>query len=297
MKMDMNLELNTDDTIDGSVVMAFSKDFMDMAGMMGEDADMDEMFEGFMDFDPEGEDVPDYASVEPYDDGEFVGQQINFDGAPLEDFSEGTDMSGLSIVREGDQFVVEGDMDMSDASTGEMEDIPPGMLENMDFDLRVAITFPGEVLEHNGSLDGTTVTWEPEIGAQNDMFARAMDSGGAGGGMPVWLWIVIGVVIVAGLAALLFLMSRNKGESAPVMSEGGAVPPPAAPGAPVPPPAPAQPDTDPAGPEAAPAAPGEPVPDDGKPADAALDPPNTESRVDVPDPAAPEGPDAPGEPR
>jgi hypothetical protein len=52
------------------------------------------------------------------------------------------------------------------------------------------------VLEHNGSLSGTTVTWEPQIGEPNDMFARAMDSGGAGGGMPVWLWIVIGVVIV-----------------------------------------------------------------------------------------------------
>jgi hypothetical protein len=297
MKMDMNLEINADDTVDGSVVMAFSRDFMDMAGMMGEDADMDDLLEGFMDFDPESEDVPDYASVEPYDDGDFVGQQMNFDGAPLEEFSEGADMSGMSIVREGDQFVFQGDMDMTD-ETGEMGDIPPGMLENMDFDLRVSITFPGEVLEHNGSLSGTTVTWEPQIGEPNDMFARAMDSGGAGGGMPVWLWIVIGVVIVAGLAGLLFFMSRSKGEPAPA-DAAAPVPAPVAPGmpgAPVPPPAPAESAAEPAGtPPAPPEAPAEAAPE--TPPEAALDSENTEGGVDVPDPAAPDEPDSSDQPR
>lgn len=229
LKMDMDLEINTEDTIDGSIVMAFSQEFMDMAGSMGDDAETEDMFDEFLNMDVAGEDVPDYATVEPYDDGEFVGQQVTFDGAPLEDF--GTDeMSGLSITRDGEEFVVDGDMDMADSGAGEMGDIPPGMLEGMDFDIRLSITFPGEVLEHNGSLDGTTVTWEPQIGESNEMFARSQDSGAGGDGFPAWLWIVIGVVVVAGLVALLFVWSRGKGGAQPEADSGG-VPSPAEPAA------------------------------------------------------------------
>ncbi|AYY15072.1 hypothetical protein EF847_22610 [Actinobacteria bacterium YIM 96077] len=234
-KMDVDLELNTDDTVDGSMVVAVSSEFRDMAETMGEDVDMlDEMFgEGFGGVE---EEAPDYASIEPYDDGEFMGQEIVFDEAPLSEF-EGGEAEGLSIVRDGEEFVVEGAMDMTDADpeAGQMEDLPPGMADQMDIDARVSITFPGEVLDHNGSLDGTTVTWEPQIGESNEIFARAEDSG-AGGGFPVWLWIVIGVVVVAGIATLLFVLFRNKGEPAPAAT-GGDVPPPASTGAGTPAPA------------------------------------------------------------
>lgn len=210
-KMDVDLELSADDTVDGTIVMAFSSEFRDMAGMMGEDMDMmDEMLGGG--FGELGEDMPDYASVEEYDDGEYVGQQVNFDGAPLSDFQEGG-AEGLSITHEGEEFIVEGAMDMSNAEEemGDLGDLPSGMAEGMsDFEIRVAITFPGEVIEHNGSLSGTTVTWEPQIGETNEIFARAQDTGGAGG-FPAWLWIVIGVVVVAVIAGLLYMFSRGKG--------------------------------------------------------------------------------------
>ncbi|NDL60269.1 LppM family (lipo)protein [Phytoactinopolyspora mesophila] len=229
IKMDMDLTVNADDTVDGTMIFGFNKE---MSDMMGEEADMfDGMMDELLDMDL-GEDAPDDVTVEPYDDGTFIGQEMTFQGVALDEFGGDDATSELRLTREGDEFVFEGDMDMSD--TGEMGDIPPGMLEGMmEFDMRVSITFPGEVLEHNGDLSGTTVTWVPEMGETNDMYARASESGG-GGGMPVWLWIVIGVVVVAGLVALLFLFSRGKTE--PAVAGDAPAPPPSPEGAgPVPP--------------------------------------------------------------
>ncbi|NED98647.1 LppM family (lipo)protein [Phytoactinopolyspora halotolerans] len=234
MKIDLDMEINADDgedTVSGTIVMAFSQDFLDMAGMMGEDPD--EIFEGFDDFmaGPEGDEIPEYAEVEEYDDGEYRGQQISYDQAPLDDFNS----PEFSIVREGEEFVVSGNMDMTD-DTGELEDVPPGMMENVDFDIRIAITFPGEVLEHNGELDGTTVTWRPQIGDNTQFEARAKDSGGAGGGFPTWLWFVIGGVVLAGLIGLLFALSRKGSGGEPATAAApGQFPPPAGADAPPPP--------------------------------------------------------------
>jgi plastocyanin len=158
IKLDMDLTVHADDTVDGTMIFGFNRE---MSDMMGEEADMfDGMMDELLDMDL-GEDAPDEVTVEPYDDGTFVGQEMTFQGMPLEEFGGDEGTSELRLARDGDEFVFEGDMDMSD--TGEMGDVPPGMLEGMmEFDMRVSITFPGEVLEHNGSLSGTTVTWEPD---------------------------------------------------------------------------------------------------------------------------------------
>jgi hypothetical protein len=278
IKLDMDLTVHADDTVDGTMIFGFNRE---MSDMMGEEADMfDGMMDELLDMDL-GEDAPDEVTVEPYDDGTFVGQEMTFQGMPLEEFGGDEGTSELRLARDGDEFVFEGDMDMSD--TGEMGDVPPGMLEGMmEFDMRVSITFPGEVLEHNGSLSGTTVTWEPEVGETNEMFARASESGG-GGGMPVWLWIVIGVVVVAGLVAMLFLFSRSKAEPAAVAAGDQPVPPPGPAGTNPPPPAPAGPAAaQSAAPSAAPTVAPEPADDPAAPPAEPVD----EQSVQADEPAA-----------
>ncbi|PSL08548.1 uncharacterized protein DUF3153 [Haloactinopolyspora alba] len=223
VKAEMQLELNSDDTVDGSMVFALSKDMQDMAAAMGEDPDAM--------FDQMDTDLPEGTETEHYEDDEFSGKRYTFDGADLSEFAEESD--GFSITHEGEEFVVSGAMDTSAMDPSQMQGMEglegqlggdaadlQGMMESVDISL--SITFPGEVIEHNGELDGNTVTWVPEPGETLEVSARAEDSGG--GGMPVWLWIVIVLVVIVGLVALLYFMARNRGQSSP---EGaGSVPPP-----------------------------------------------------------------------
>lgn len=209
MKINMELELNTDDTVDGTMVVAFNQAVSDFAESMGEDPSTM--------FDEMETDLPDNAEVEDYEDDEFTGKQYTFNGADLAEFAEDSD--GFGIVHEGDEFVVNGEMDMSQINPDDMGGLedqlgsdfnPEAMMES--FDVSLSITFPGEVIEHNGELDGTTVTWVPEPGENLEISARAKDSGA--GGMPVWAWIVIALVAVAAIIALLFFLARNRGKEA-----------------------------------------------------------------------------------
>ena len=165
VKMDMQLDLQSDDTVDGSILMAVSSALAEMSGqdpesLLGEMNADDMVDQGAV------------TSTEPYDDGEYIGQTIHFEGESLESFSGGGD-EDLQIVREGDEYVVSGVMDLSDAAMGtegEGGEMFAGLMES--FDVRVSITFPGAVSEHNGELDGNTVTWTPRVGETNEISAR-----------------------------------------------------------------------------------------------------------------------------
>ncbi|WP_418275149.1 LppM family (lipo)protein [Isoptericola jiangsuensis] len=163
MKVEMGFTLSEDDTVSGTVVMAISDEFAESLDM-----DPQEMW----DMANEGEDgltseLPEGSSQEPYADGEYTGVQVNYTDQPLDGI--GTD-EDLSITREGDEYVVEGVMDLSDESTGETAEMPAEILDS--FLMRIAVTFPGAVGETNGTVDGNTVTWEPTMGERNEISAR-----------------------------------------------------------------------------------------------------------------------------
>jgi hypothetical protein len=167
------------------------------------------------------EDIPEGATVRPYEDDVYVGQEYVLSGV---DIAELTDEEGLSITHDAEAgtYDVSGAMDMTDIGT---EAAGLG-----DFDISVSITFPGEVTDHNGTLDGRTVTWTPVLGETNEIRATARD--GSGSDVPAWLLIAIAVAVVAVLAGLAyFLTRRNRAtpETPGVAADDG---PPAGPWAP-----------------------------------------------------------------
>ncbi len=225
-KVDMQLDVSENDTVSGEMILAVSRDVSAMAESMGEDPSA---------LLGEVEDLPETTEVEEYEDDRFVGQRYILQDVPLSEFSEEQD---FSITHEGEEIVVTGTLDMTDINPedlagqlGELggEEMPLGDTDELmeSLEMSVAITFPGEVTDHNGDLDGTTVTWTPTPGEANEISARSADSGGGGGdGIPVWIWILI-VVVVLGLAALLFFLSRNRNQAPPAEAATvGAVPPP-----------------------------------------------------------------------
>jgi hypothetical protein len=214
MKMDMQFDLQSDDTVDGTMIVAVSTELAELTGQSPEDL-ADQMTSEMVPLDEgEGE-----WSTEPYDDGEFVGSEITFEGAPLASMAEGATDESLSIVRDGDEFVVSGEMDLTD-TTGSAEDpMFAGMMDS--FDIRIAVSFPGAVSEHNGELSGNTVTWVPVFGEVLEISARGSAiEGGGGSGLP-WLLIggiAVGLLVILGL--VLFFVLRSRKSSTPAVAPG-----------------------------------------------------------------------------
>ena len=188
IKMDVDLTLDGD-RADGSMIVGVNRALLDMSGESVDDL--------LAEFDAEAG-IPEGATARPYEDDVFVGQEYVLSGV---DIAELSDEDGLSIDydAEAGTYDVSGAVDMTDIGT---EAAGLG-----DFDISVSITFPGEVTDHNGTLDGRTVTWTPVLGETNEIRATARDGGGSD--LPAWLLIAIAVAVVAVLAGLAYLLIRR----------------------------------------------------------------------------------------
>lgn len=215
LKLDMDLEVSADDTVDGSVVFALDKELLELSGQSLEDV--------------LGTEIPvpteaEGVSAEPYEDDEFAGQEFTFDGVPLQQFNQSEDAEQLQIVREGDLFRVTGVLDLSGATgaTG-LSGFGEGLAEAFEgAELRVRISFPGDVSESNGVVAGNTVTWEPRVGERLELraTASAIDTGGGGSGLTPIL-IVAGAAVVAAFA-LALLAARRRGAGRPAVVDAAA---------------------------------------------------------------------------
>lgn len=196
VKLDEDLTINTDNTVDGKVTVAFNKAMLDMMGATAEDA------LGETGGVPEGA----HVSVEPYEDDTFVGQTYILEGAPLDELnasSGGED--DLRIVRDGDNFHVSGSLDFSDSTLGGDGSVPTD-----SFEARIALTFPGEIVSSTGEIDGNTVSWTPELGDVVDFETVAEARGGGGAGSARFTVAGLGLGVVAAVGATILLLQQRK---------------------------------------------------------------------------------------
>ena len=233
LKLDMALTVSSDDTVDGALVFAVNKELLELTGQSVDD---------FLGQTQVPSDVPG-ASQEPYEDDRFVGTKVVFDSVPLAELQQGSATDSLSIVREGDRFEVSGVLDLSTADQ-ELQGNPfEGQIQEA-FDtaeLRVAVTFPGEVIQTNGQVEGTTVVWEPKFGVRTKMTAVASATGdgaeaagedGSGGseasggdsGGTTLLWVILGLALIAGLVALFLVMRRGRSAAGAPPAPGAGLP-------------------------------------------------------------------------
>ena len=269
IKLNMNLGINPDNTVSGTIEIGVQKELVDLTGqnvedLLGTDAPLPGNAPG--------------VTVEPFDDGEFVGRQVILEDVLIEEFNSGgivgasgaTGASGptggagagdsLQIARQGDTFVVTGVLDLSRALSGVTGPLAGtgGAQFYESADIKIAITFPGEVLEApGGEIDGNTVTYLPEFDERLEINATgsAVDNGeaadvvGGSDSFLPWILIISGVVLVLLIVVLLVVRGRRhedgRGTPSGFGEAGSAAAPLAAapPGAPTdaPPPAPPMP--------------------------------------------------------
>lgn len=199
-KLDMDLTVNADDTLDGEVIVAIEED---LAAMAGEESDMSP------------DEVPEGAKIEEYDEDGFVGQKVIFSDVKIDElndsFATGSETggpSGWKLTHEDGEYRFQGDMDMGDLAATEDGIDMGAFMEGAE--MRVAITFPGKITDTNGKVDGKTVVWEPKIGEQNKMTAVAEESGG-GLTLPVVITLAGVAVVVLGLLGVALGRGRRGG--------------------------------------------------------------------------------------
>jgi hypothetical protein len=199
-KLDMDMTVNSDDTLDGVVIFALNEDLADMAEEGSELT---------------ADDLPEGATIEEYDEDGFVGQKVILDDVAMSDLNETFSSEGdtggpgeWSLTHEGDEYRFTGDMDLTDMAADEDSDVDMSAFMS-GAELRVAFTFPGDVTESNGEIDGSTVVWEPEVGEANEMTAVAEESSGLS---TLLIALVVGgaVLVLALIGLALWLRGRGK---------------------------------------------------------------------------------------
>jgi LppM domain len=207
LKVDLAMRLHTDDTVDGAMTYAVSRNLLTLTNS-SPDALLDQV--------ASGQPLPSGVEYETtdYADGTFVGKTLMFEGADIADFQQGG-IGGetLSIRRVSDTFQVSGEVDLTTSATGPLQ---PGAAQlARDMQLRLAITFPGPVQEQSGGkITGpNTVTWTPTYGTKTEITATGSALGDRTSGPILWITLAAAVVALAALAVVI--LRRRKRGSAP----------------------------------------------------------------------------------
>jgi hypothetical protein len=230
VKLDMDLAIHSDDTVDGTIILAVDKSLLTITGQ-GQQQLRDQL-EKQGPFPVSDRPKRGKFSQHPYDKDGKIGEAYVFSGVPLEEFGKGSS-TGLNITHKGDRYFMTGQLDLSrDSATG-----VPGQLavrSDATADVRIRLTFPGDVIRSNGEIDGRSVTWHPKLGDTTTLTAEAHATSATplkfliGGG-------VAGLLLIICLVVLLLVLRRRRRSRSSYAGPSPGYPPPA-PGSPYPPP-------------------------------------------------------------
>jgi hypothetical protein len=195
----VNLDLQPDNTVDGSVVVGVDQTLAEAAG--GEAALIDMLSGGDISL---FVDTPDEGTVvtKGYHDNGRVGVEYVLSAVPITEFGGGP-AGDFSIIRDGDMFIVDGVLDVRGGLGGQIQ--KPAGLHSAD--VSVSITFPGAVIETNGEVDGSTVTWHPQVG--HSLAITAV--GKVDAGLPIaWVLGLVVLILVVLTGLVIVLVTRRR---------------------------------------------------------------------------------------
>ncbi|MEJ8282212.1 LppM family (lipo)protein [Pseudonocardia spirodelae] len=187
-RVQVAMAVQPDDTVDGTVVVATPDGAPDGRG-------------------PQMEvpaDLQDKVETSPYDQDGFVGTRAAFEDLSFAEVSQlnllggsAAGRAGLELRRVGERIAVQGRADLTTMPVDRS-------------DVRLAISFPGEVVESDGEADGGTVTWEFTPGEVSQINASVISTDPNAPSILGWSLLLAGLVVVAaGAAVLLARRDRN----------------------------------------------------------------------------------------
>ncbi|MEV5766851.1 DUF3153 domain-containing protein [Micromonospora sp. NPDC052213] len=199
MQLNLGLTVNADDTVDGQLLLTAQKSVL-TSGNRTVEAGFAELRKNIPAL-PPGEETR-------YEDAKLFGSQITYRNTPLRDFNS----ESVRLVREDDLYRFTLPLDPKKYGGKVAEQNPQNQqafMRLMSFE--ISVTFPGRVLDTNGTVNGRSVSWKVGSNQEKPTELRAVAeapprpsaspaAGDDGGGAFPWL-------LVAGAAALLLLVA------------------------------------------------------------------------------------------
>lgn len=195
VRFQVDLRVNTDDTVSGSVIVAVVVNGDDESARQDAAASADQIEAALL---PNLRDAPGVTRA-VYEDEDYFGSKYTFSGTPLDAFAGGGEDGSITLERHGDEFEFAGSIDFTPSEEEQPFD------ESESSNITVSVRFPGVIHEHNGQAFGNAVTWRTSYLGSVDMYARAS----ANPGPHTWVWgVAAGIVVV--LAALTIYVVRRR---------------------------------------------------------------------------------------
>jgi len=199
VRVQIDLTLTPDDTVNGTMVLALQEGIGELLDTTDAAAAEQLFGDTTANFDD--------AAVSKYAQDGYEGQKVTFEGQSIGDFA--LVAGDFTISRDDENYVVNGPVDPNVAANG--ADIPESA------QMSLSVTFPGPVYEHNGSLEGNTVTWDLTRAPAE---IHAVGAAQATSEKPAWLFPVIGAALLLAVAVVLVFVMRQR--SAPTAKSGHA---------------------------------------------------------------------------
>jgi len=187
IKFDMDMKIDKNEKVSGTFIVAISEGVITMMGQKPDDFIKDMMKEDPNTTVPKGAKVKQTA----YHKGGWAGVSLEYTNMPISEFTKSAGkaaggVSGGSTSTSGDDFSLKkvggnyefsGTMDFSTGTgTSGSDASTKQMLKQFKPEMRVKMTFPGDIIKTNGKKDGKSVTWVPVMGKKVVMQATAKAS-------------------------------------------------------------------------------------------------------------------------
>ena len=205
--MDINLVINKDSTVSGSMVFAVSDS---LAGLTENSDEESNPLEDSINTEAEGITESEYKS------GGYTGTKYTFDRVPFEDWNKDNadGENSFKLIRDGNLITVKGSFDLSNGNSEDSGDdlgaFGDEFAESItsSFDINISVKFPVKVLESTGTIseDGMTVTWKPKYGDKVDLTTTVEIPSGF---QIIYLVIILGLLVVAALVFFILKKSRK----------------------------------------------------------------------------------------
>lgn len=209
IRFQADLTISADDTVSGEVIVAV---------IVNDDAEDGEAVAAARAVELEASLVPELSGALGVTRGEYsndgyIGSRFELRETPLSAFADTGSAEGLTIVRSGDRITLTGSLNVSGAEEEAAADPPADDAESSDNseasgDISVVVTFPGEVLSHDGEQSGRTVTWITEFDQPITISAESeVDSSPD---LTV-LWWVLGIAGLLLVVVVIVIAARRRG--------------------------------------------------------------------------------------
>lgn len=202
VRMGVEVRLEPDDVAASSVVLAVEDSYLERTGQ-SPDSVIDALTQG------QDDPAADAVRTEGFQRDGYTGTRYVYPEGKIGDVG-GQVGWPIEVVRAGDDYLVSGTLDLTEEALGSR-----GGASVDNLSVTVDITFPGEVVSSNGTIEGNTVRWEPAVGEAVTIRARgsavgpvdqADDTATEGSDVVTLPVVPEWVVLVLGLSGLVILL-------------------------------------------------------------------------------------------